>query len=169
MDALAGSTLAIDSLVIDGHLLVRGVHVIAATLLVGGGVLAWAAWLDARSGAEGSRAALRLAIRYEWLAWGALGVLVATGVGNLGVFGEALPAPETRWGRALMVKLGLVLTLLLLSAVRVLALARLRVDAEGEAGDARMARAVRVVPRLYGVTALLGVGVVATAEVLAHG
>lgn len=169
MDALAGGTLAVAPLVIDGHLLVRGVHVIATTLLVGGGVLAWAAWLDARSGAEGSRAALRMAVRYEWLAWGALGALVATGVGNLGVFGEGLPAPETRWGRALTVKLGLVLTLLLLSAIRVLALARLRVESEGEATDARTARAVRVVPRLYGVTALLGVGVVAAAEVLAHG
>jgi len=67
--------------------------------------LAWAAWLDVRSGVE-SRAALRTAIRYEWLAWGALGLLVATGVGNLGVFGEALPAPESTWGRVLTVKLG---------------------------------------------------------------
>ncbi len=96
---------------------------IAATLLVGGGVLAWAAWLDARSDIEGSGAALRIAVRFEWLAWGALGVLVATGVGNLGVFGEALPAPDTRWGRALMAKFGLMLLLVAFFAVRALALA----------------------------------------------
>jgi hypothetical protein len=82
VDALAGSTLAIAPLVIDGHLLARGAHVIAATLLVGGGVLAWAAWLGVRSGAEGSRAALRMAIRYEWLTL--VGLLLAFPGGELG-------------------------------------------------------------------------------------
>ncbi len=160
METLAASTFAI-----DGHLLVRGAHVIAAMLLVGGAVLAWAAWLGVRPGDGGAAAAARLAVRYEWLAWGALGVLVATGIGNLGVFGEALPAPDSRWGRALTVKLALVLLLLLLSAVRVLALVR----ASGGSDEPRDARATRAVRRLYGATALLGVGVVAAAEVLAHG
>ena len=77
METLAASTLAI-----DGHLLVRGAHVIAAMLLVGGAVLAWVSWLDVRPGDGGSNAAARMAVRYEWLAWGALGVLVATGIGK---------------------------------------------------------------------------------------
>ena len=145
--------------------LIRWVHVAAMAVVLGGALLVWAmslrvARLDL---AEHGRLLMALAERYERLFWLALGLLVMTGLGNLGAFGAALPAPATAWGGRLGLKLICVLVLFIFSLVRTLVVTRLGLAAES--GVARMAR---LFPALYGGTAL-GVGaIVLLAVVLAH-
>ena len=106
--------------------------------------------------------ALAAALAYERLFWAAAGVLVMTGVGNLGAFGRALPEPRTEWGSALTVKLFAVALLVAISLPRTLAVLRLgRAASEGLA----VGRALRGV--YAGTVALLGL-IVFVAEVLAH-
>lgn len=130
--------------------LVRVAHVLAMALVVGGAALAWAAQ------ARGADQARLVARAYEWTFWGAMAVFVATGIGNLGVYGEALPAPTTRWGGRLTLKLALVLTLIVFSGWRALLIAR----ATG---------APRALIVAYAATMLLSAVIVAVAVVLAHG
>jgi hypothetical protein len=133
------------------HLAVRTVHVLAMALLVGGAV---GCWIAARRSLDDLHA---LATGYEWAFWAGLGVLVLTGVGNLGALGA--PGPATRWGRVLLLKLALVLLFVLGSAVRTLAVARTRRSMSLAAWS----------ERAYGLTTLSLLALVVLAEVLAHG
>lgn len=144
----------------DGHVAVRMVHVLAATVLVGGSLgIAIAGWTTPVS--ERGSTFIRAAVRYELAFWLAFGLIVATGIGNLGAFGIGLPGPETDWGQTLSLKLALVFVLLLLSAVRVLAVVRLRDSgADYRAG---------VLGRWYAVTAAVSGAIAAVAVWLAHG
>ncbi|MFC7046640.1 CopD family protein [Halobacteriaceae archaeon GCM10025711] len=137
-------------------LVVRWGHVLGMAVAVGGATLAW--WL-LRGPLDGA-AAGRVAEAYEWLFWGALGLLVMTGVGNLGALAPAVPGPDTRWGVVLAGKLLLVVGFLVGSLVRTLVVRR---------ADPSASRHVAVMRRGYAVTALVLVGVLALAEVLAHG
>lgn len=136
------------------HLAIRTLHVLGMAALVGG---AAGVWLAARRSIGDLR---DLARGYEWLFWAALGSMAVTGIGNLGALGA--PDPATRWGQLLLAKLSLVIVVVLASAVRTLAVVR---------AD----EAVEAVPlaawheRAYGLTTLALVGLVALAEVLAHG
>jgi hypothetical protein len=85
-----------------------------------------------------------------------------TGVGNLGAFGQGLPAPTTAWGLRLTVKLVVVLALALLSLPRTLAVAVL-MNRPAESGRSQ------VVPSLYAATVMLVLAVVVLAVWLAHG
>lgn len=140
------------------HLLIRIVHVFGMALLVGGAVFAWGyyRWLADRpeSGVHPGVAA-----GYEWLFWGAMGVMVMTGVGNLGALAPAIPGPGTHWGGTFTVKVLAVLGVLFGSVVRTLVVARERTGTPGQ----------RWLHRAYGVTALALVGVLVLGEVLAHG
>lgn len=141
-------------------LLVRTVHVLGMVALLGGSAITW----DALR-AEGSTASRRagtpesLPVRYEWLFWGTMGAMLVTGVGNLGSLGA--PGPATRWGTLLTVKLALVLSLVLGSALRTLVVCRLRTR-----DDVIPTNALR---RVYGATTVVLLVVVVLAEVLAHG
>lgn len=139
-------------------LLVRTLHVLAMAALLGGAALLAVvaartrgpAWLDAARG-------------YEALFWGAAGLLVLTGVGNLGAYGDALPPPGSPWGGAFLAKVAAVLLLLPLSMVRTLAVALAGARPElSEGGALRLAAA-------YAATALLAGGIVVLAVGLAHG
>jgi hypothetical protein len=89
--------------------------------------------------------------------------VVATGVGNLAHFGEALPEAEDRWGKQLLLKLGLVAAFLLFSVVRTLAVTN---AASGPIEAAPKHQ--RTLGALYGVTAA-GIGsIVGVAVALAH-
>jgi hypothetical protein len=133
------------------HLAIRTVHVLAMALLVGGAV---GVWIAARLAVNDLHA---LATGYEWAFWAGLGVLVLTGVGNLGALGA--PGPATRWGRVLLVKLALVTLFVLGSAVRTLSVART---------DRATPLAVWS-ERACGLTTLSLLTLVVLAEVLAHG
>jgi uncharacterized membrane protein len=112
--------------------LVRWAHLTAAALLLGGAVVALASLRGARSKAPSGDVSppLEAVYRFEWIAWAAIGLVVMTGIGNLGAFGIHLQPPESRWGTLLFAKLLLVLLFLPLSLVRSLLVAKLRAAPE---------------------------------------
>lgn len=134
--------------------LIRFVHVLGMAVVFGGAVFVWVALrvndLDP----------LPLVNRYEWVFWATLGVMLVTGVGNLGALGS--PAPTTRWGTLLTAKLLLVLVLVVGSFLRTLVVLRLRRYDSGYGSRASLPR------QLYALTAGLLLLIVALAEVLAH-
>lgn len=136
---------------------VRTLHVLGVAVLLGG---AGALWYAARrdDGAVDS-----LAGGYERAFWGVLGVMVVTGVGNLGALGA--PGPHTRWGAVLSAKLGVVAAFVLGSVVRTSAVALLD---DGNEDDGERVRGA-FYRRAYGLTTAALVALVAAAEVLAHG
>lgn len=136
-------------------LLIRWLHVAAMATILGGAVLL--TWLVARSPRP---AIVEVAVRYEQLFWLALGVIVMTGVGNLGAFGLALPPPSTDWGGVFVAKMTAVVLLVALSLPRSLVVARLAGGAEASAKTMRW---------LYGGTAGGVAGIAALAVWLAHG
>ncbi|MBX0297161.1 CopD family protein [Halomicroarcula sp. F27] len=141
-------------------LAVRTLHVLTVTVLVGGTV---AVWYGYRTAAVTDLTSAR---RYEWLFWGALGVLVLTGVGNLGALG--VPGPTTDWGRTLLVKLVAVLGVAVGSAVRTLVVVRAG-ERDGFEADTANTALRGTLGRAYGVTAVALLALVVLAEVLAHG
>ncbi|WP_332897592.1 hypothetical protein [Haladaptatus sp. CMSO5] len=144
------------------HLLVRSIHVLAMAVLLGGSAVVWLT-VRTRAPSPVERGfLLQLATGYEWLFWAALGTLVMTGVGNLGALAPAIPTLSTQWGVVLYTKLAAVIGLLLFSAGRTVAVARLR-----EADIA--ANVVPTLSRAYAGTTLYVLGLLALAEVLAHG
>lgn len=104
------------------HLAVRTLHVLTMVALVGGSAATWNALRTAGPDA----AALR---RFECGFWAALGVLLATGVGNLGALGA--PEPGTRWGGLFTAKLLVVLAVVLGSFLRTAVVLRLPDRASG--------------------------------------
>lgn len=157
------------------HLSIRLVHVVGMALLVGGAVFAWGyfRWTTTHRVGDGD---ITVAVGYEWLFWGAIGVVVMTGVGNLGAMAPWIPGPESSWGTALTTKLTGVGGLLLGSVVRTFGVAARRDrtdvghpnrrDDQNHRLEPRQGRWLR---RAYAATALYLVGLVALAEVLAHG
>jgi hypothetical protein len=105
-------------------------------------------------------AVLHIAATYERAFWGAAGVLVMTGVGNAAAFGRGLPAPDSAWGAAFILKLLGVLAIVFLSVPRTIAVVHL--------GTAR-APNWTVLGALYATTAAALVAILAIAVRLAHG
>ena len=136
-------------------LLIRWFHVVAMATILGGALLVL--WLAARGT---STTVIDVAVRYEQLFWAALGVIVMTGVGNLGAFGLALPAPSTNWGGTFIAKITAVVLLIALSLPRSLVVARLAGGAEAPTTTIRW---------LYSATAAGVAGIAALAVWLAHG
>jgi len=142
------------------HVAIRWLHVAAMATAFGGAVSVLA--LATRPGADSAGAIVGVAIRYEWIFWAAAGVLAMTGIGNLAAFGAALLGPATNWGVTLLLKLGSVLTLVVLSLPRTLAVARM------SAGP--IAPSVMIAVRnLYGATTGAFAAILALAVWLAHG
>jgi hypothetical protein len=136
-------------------LVIRWLHVAAMAAILGGAVLV--AWLAARGP---NRVVIDVAVRYEQIFWAGLGVIVMTGVGNLGAFGLALPAPATTWGGTFTLKMLMVATLVALSLPRSLVVAR-AASAGREPGSA--------LRWTYGVTVATLALIAALAIWLAHG
>ncbi len=147
-------------------LFVRLVHTLSMALLLGGALLltflAWRA-REHPAGTATTGELLRAARAYEVLFWLGAGLLLLTGIGNLGVFGAGLPGPRTGWGTAFLLKLAGVALLLLASVFRSLL-------AAGAGGaEARFADSRRAFLALYGATGLLLLLIVFLAVRLAHG
>jgi hypothetical protein len=135
------------------HLLVRWLHLLAMAVALGGTALAW--WVSRTADASTTLAVARVT---EAAFWGALSVLVMTGIGNLGALAPAIPRGS--WGATLVVKLVLVLAVLVGSAVRTAAV---------WAAGTRDGPVTAPLVRGYALTAAALVAVVGLAEVLAHG
>lgn len=134
-------------------------------IVLGGAVLIWGylRYFARPTSPRREQSALEIAQAYEWVFWGAIGVLVMTGVGNLGALAPSIPPPETRWGLILTIKLLAVLVFLVLSAVRLFVLHEHRSKANQTEGDRRVLQCG------YGLTAVYVIGILLLAEVLAHG
>jgi hypothetical protein len=117
-------------------------------------------WLTARRSHIDEGIGVRIAEGYEWIFWGAIGLQVMTGVGNLGAFGDALPGPGSAWATKLTIKLLAVLAFAVLSVPRTFVVATMA--AEGRAKP-------RLLPALYGATTAYVVVILGLAEWLAHG
>jgi len=143
------------------HVAIRWLHVAAMATAFGGAVTVLA--LATRPGVDSAIAVLGVAVRYEWLFWAAAGVLAMTGIGNLAAFGAALLGPATNWGATLLLKLGSVLTLVVLSLPRTLAVARMSASSEVTTAS------VVTVRNLYGATTGAFAVILALAVWLAHG
>jgi hypothetical protein len=96
---------------------VRYVHIVSAAVL-SGGALSICTLISRPAAALDPRTTLAAAAVYERAFWALAGVIVATGVSNLGLKEGGLLGPQTGWGMALSLKLTLALLLLLLSVVR---------------------------------------------------
>lgn len=146
-------------------LIIRWLHVLGMALVLGGAVLIWGylRYFAQPMNSRREQSALEIAQAYEWVFWGAIGVLVMTGVGNLGALAPAIPPPETQWGLILTIKLLAVLVFLVLSAVRLFVLQEHRIKANQTEGDRR------VLEFGYGLTAVYAIGILVLAEVLVHG
>lgn len=147
----------------SGALLVRGVHVFGMALVVGGALLTWLVLYRLSGTDVGWTTVGSVARTYEWLFWSGMGLLVLTGVGNLGALAPAVPGSQTRWGATFALKLVAVLGLLVLSVVRTFLVHRLT------AAGAANTTTTRLLGRGYGLTAVYMVGLLALAEVLVYG
>lgn len=132
---------------------VRSLHVLAATLAVGIPI-GLALVLHAR---PEPAVVERLVTPVERAQWVALALLLVTGIGNLQAFEGVLP--EGDWTVVLYAKLGVVVALLLISAVRTFLIA----------GIASRSVPLRRLEAWYALTGAAGLLVVILAEVLAHG
>jgi putative copper export protein len=133
-------------------LAIRWLHVAAMAVAFGGAFLV--AWLSWRTRDE----VIETALRYEQVFWAAAGVLVMTGIGNLGAFGVSLLEPSTAWGTTLVAKLWLVAALIVVSLPRSLIVALLASQAQ---------RSVDLRP-VYTTTTAIFAAIVALAIVLAN-
>lgn len=152
-------------------MVVRWLHVVAAASILGGAGLVWWMVRDATRTDDPSRAAAALSLSraYEWGFWAAVGMIVATGVGNLGALAPAVPGPDTDWGTTLSLKLVLVLVLLIGSVVRTILAAGLSGrPVETKRLDADSRRLV-VLRSVYAGTTIWLLAIIGFAEVLAHG
>lgn len=103
---------------------------------------------------------IETAVRYEQAFWAAAGVLVMTGIGNLGSFGVSLLEPSTAWGTTLIAKLWLVAALIIVSLPRSLVVTLLASQAGRTSVDLRP---------VYTITTAMFAAIVALAIVLANG
>lgn len=141
---------------------VRLVHVLAMAVVVGGATAIWA--MVRRAGPE-QMPPMSTALRYERWFWAAVGLLVMTGVGNVGALGDAFPPFTSTRGLVFAVKFGLVLALLILSLLRMLVIARLASLPARSLTDIGR----RAVTGWYRTTALTGGGIAALGVLVAHG
>ena len=153
---------------------IRWLHVVAAASVLGGTGLVWWMVRDAtRTDDPGQRAAaLSLSRAYEWGFWMAVGVIVATGVGNLDALAPTVSGPATAWGTTLSLKLGLVFTLLVGSVVRTILAARPLFEhtVRIAPGQHRIGpRHLAVLRSAYAVTTIWLLAIIGLAEVLVHG
>jgi hypothetical protein len=143
---------------VDHHVLalaIRWLHVAAMSVAFGGAVLV--AWLSYRIRSD---QLFETALRYEQAFWVAAGVLVMTGIGNLGAFGVGLFEPSTAWGTTFIVKLWLVAALIAVSLPRSLVVVLLGSDSRSRSADLRP---------VYTATSAIFALIVALAIALADG
>lgn len=136
------------------HFVVRTVHVFGMIALVSGSAYIW---IVLRTGEMVPPGRLRT---FEFGFWTVMGIMVATGVGNIAALGA--PGPKTRWGTVLTVKLLVVFVFVIGSFVRTLLVFQVR---DKKITDTQTS----TLKRTYATTTVTLLLVVVLAEVLAHG
>jgi len=141
---------------------IRGLHVLSVAVLASGALVVTD--LLARDDRDADAFALSAAAAYEVASWIALGVLVMTGVGNLGAIGQGLQWAVSPWGVVFRLKLGAVALLLIVSALRTTAIAILLSEGEVVLSGRRRP----VLKTLYWVTLPLALAIAVAGVTLAH-
>ena len=145
-------------------LLIRWIHVASVANLLGGAflllILAWREIGGATR--ETSRSILVLARTYEAVFWVTLGLIVATGIGNLGAFGTALPGTQSAWGVKFIIKMSVVTLLILFSIARSFFIVSL------DAHTTDFKSPFQFAQFCYGITAALMIAILFLAVSLAH-
>jgi hypothetical protein len=141
---------------------IRWLHVTSAAFLFGGALLLFILFLVSKRRAADRRTLLDLMQAYEWASWGAIGLIVVTGAGNLAHLGAALPDPASEWGREFTLKLALVGVFLAFSAVRSLSVALLELRPESPRGVPSGLQG------MYAATAVFVAAILGAAVALAH-
>lgn len=144
-------------------LAVRIVHLLGMGMLFGGAALTWGhVERSRRLDREGSPLEW-IGWRYERLFWPAAGIVVLTGVGNVGAMAPAVPGPGTDWGSTFAVKIAAVIVFLVGSMLRTALVWAIHRDPKTAIGDAAVIRVA------YAATTVWLGGVVVLAVVVAHG
>ena len=148
------------------YLVIRTVHTWAVAILLGGtALMSVVVCASRKSGREDWDQDTITMIRIvEWIFWSVLGIVVFSGAGNLGAFGEGLPDHNMLWGHVFLFKLGGIGILFLVSFLRLLAVI--------ESGSVSLQGTEACWQRLrvwYGATAVVLTVVFLTAVRLAHG
>ena len=147
-------------------LIIRFVHVISAGILIGGSTLVWVvAWKFPKKDATSLRSFITTAEQYEWIFWSTLGLLVMTGVGNLGSFGTHVPEHATRWGNTLSLKFIGAIFLLSISLVRTLLISQVMAAKNRQLTPT----GVGILRQFYAGTTILITLLILLALSLAHG
>ena len=149
----------------DAHafsVVIRWLHVAAMAVAFGGAGLM--ALLSTARPDVRTTELTRVATVYERAFWAAAGVLVMTGVGNLGTLGGQLPSRDSEWGVTLLAKLAAVVALMLPSVPRTLVVVQL-----AALGDGGSARTAPLLARLYLATLGGLIAISALAVWLSHG
>jgi uncharacterized membrane protein len=146
--------------------LVRWLHVSSVAFVFGGALLIFILlhFASGNRDASARRVLFDLMRAFEWGSWASLGIVVATGVGNLAQFGEGLSDPRSEWGREFTLKMVLVMAFLLFSAVRTLAVTTVA----SRPDESLTPKLYRRFGTLYGITAALVGAIVGVAVALAH-
>lgn len=114
-------------------------------------------WLALRS----ERDPDSLVTEYEWVFWGIMGLMLVTGVGNIGSLGA--PGPTTQWGTILTIKLAIVGVFVVGSFLRTVLVLQSRAGGRATGMNRETLRLG------YGLTTASLLLIMALAEVLAHG
>ena len=147
-------------------------HILAATIWVGPQVFLFVAAVPAIRTVEDLQVRARimrvLTTRFGWLAWGAMLVLVITGIGNL--YEHELSVDELfelNWGTIFEVKMTLVIATVALTALHSFVIGpRLLSLQENAAGQAQVASARRVSIIVSAVNLLLALGIILAAAMM---
>jgi hypothetical protein len=148
------------------YVIIRAIHTWVVAVLVGGvavmAVITLASRIVWRE--DWNRFVLQITRAVEWVFWPSLGIVVFTGAGNLGAFGEGLPDHTTPWGHRFLVKVGCVAALFVVSFLRLIAVTSVQAVPSQETG-----RVPRHLVVWYCATALILSVVFVIAVRLAHG
>jgi putative copper resistance protein D len=147
-------------------------HILAATIWVGPQVFLFAAAIPAvrtiQDAKERARVMRVLTRRFGFLAWGAMAVLVITGIGN--VYEEDLSRKylfDHNWGTIFEVKMTLVIATVALTALHSFVLGpRLMAMQESVSDESQIASMRRVSIIVSAANALLALGIVFCAALL---
>jgi uncharacterized membrane protein len=147
-------------------------HILAATVWVGPQVFLFAAAVPAvrtiQDVKERARVMRVLTRRFGFLAWGAMAVLVITGIGNM--YEHELSTDylfDHNWGTIFEVKMTLVIATVVLTALHSFVLGPRLLDMqESVADEAQIASARRVSIIVSGVNALLALAIVFCAALM---
>ena len=148
-------------------------HILAATIWVGPQVFLFVAAVPAVRTVEDAQVRARimrvLTTRFGYLAWGAMLVLVVSGIGNLFEIAPVDPGDinDINYGTIFMVKMGLVIATVILTALHSFVIGPGMLRAQESATDeALLAPARRLSIGISGANLLLSLGILFTAALL---